>query len=864
MSKILTIILFFIIPAEVIADNLVNKENNNIQNHALYDFAEPAIENYLSIHHGAGTQNWGITQDDNGILYFANNHGVLVFNGESWKTIRLPNMAANRSIVSDKKGNVIWGGKGDFGYLSNINGSIAAKSLKNELEIIDEFNSIVYDSIQTSEGLVFRTKKKIFYIKQDDVLQIVPPRGQKFGVTKLIDNEIIVNVEGLGLHVVADNAIKPIPYALGFNTKKRNINGFHKKDNGLIIFTRRDGIYEINNEVISKVEISHKVLRATTIYRTYQLKDSKIALATYDGIFVINRDYQVVEHYSKSNGLNTNNVRSLFEDTEGNLWAGLNNGIAKIKRNINLRFFDRKFSKIDYNINSHEVIDGEILLATSTGLKISKTTENKVNKVFVEKNKKDLKSQVFSILKDSNNILTGSLKGLGIINASGEYTNLISKNITGTVFAIKQSKVNKDYIFVGGNKGFFIINKKNPKDIIVIKEIKFKVSDFIEYKDLKTIFIHEENKGIHVLKIKSFENNIYNINLFNKDAGFPDLKYLKPHIINNKAIVSTFNGIFEYNPLSKSFIKNEKFISLPSLSKKLISQVIKLPDNQYFINLVGYDNQQRKQEFYIIKGNEAKEIYLNEIQHHNISKISLLNDRIILSGNEGVVFFNFNNINKSSGSKIILSKVKNHNDLIYNSGMLKDYTNKTFVIKNIFNYEENSIQFNVSVTDYRYEKTNMYRYKLDGLEDRFSDYDNYGIIKYIGLSAGTYNLLVETKTANGSVIKDDVFEFTIQKPWWESIYFYLGQIIIFSILLFGIVLNKDNSHIAKYTTSIIFVIIIIVIEYLTIKIEPFVNILSNGVPVFKLLANISVAIILDPINKFINRIIQKMRNKIHV
>ena len=27
----------------------------------------------------------------------------------------------------------------------------------------------------------------------------------------------------------------------------------------------------------------------------------------------------------------------------------------------------------------------------------------------------------------------------------------------------------------------------------------------------------------------------------------------------------------------------------------------------------------------------------------------------------------------------------------------------------------------------------MYRYKLDGLEDRFSDYDKHGIIKYICL-----------------------------------------------------------------------------------------------------------------------------------
>ena len=99
-------------------------------------------------------------------------------------------------------------------------------------------------------------------------------------------------------------------------------------------------------------------------------------------------------------------------------------------------------------------------------------------------------------------------------------------------------------------------------------------------------------------------------------------------------------------------------------------------------------------------------------------------------------------------------------------------------------------------------------------------------------SIGTYNLLVETKTSDGSII-NDIYKFTIEKPWWESIYFYLAQIMIFSISF--VIFSKENSYFSKYTTSIIFVIIIIMIEFLTLKVEPFVNMLSDGVPVFKLM-----------------------------
>ena len=47
-----------------------------------HDFSGfPFITNYTTADYGAGIQNWGITQDRNGILYIANNYGLLEFDG---------------------------------------------------------------------------------------------------------------------------------------------------------------------------------------------------------------------------------------------------------------------------------------------------------------------------------------------------------------------------------------------------------------------------------------------------------------------------------------------------------------------------------------------------------------------------------------------------------------------------------------------------------------------------------------------------------------------------------------------------------------------------------------------------------------
>lgn len=43
--------------------------------------ALPEITNYSKQVYGAGTQNWNIGQDKRGIIYIANNEGLLSFDG---------------------------------------------------------------------------------------------------------------------------------------------------------------------------------------------------------------------------------------------------------------------------------------------------------------------------------------------------------------------------------------------------------------------------------------------------------------------------------------------------------------------------------------------------------------------------------------------------------------------------------------------------------------------------------------------------------------------------------------------------------------------------------------------------------------
>ena len=90
----------------------------------------PSIVNYTKQAYNAGNQNWGIAQDKKGILYFANNQGLLTFDGSFWRKYSLPNNTIVRSVAVDTDSRIYVGGQSEFGYFkANARGALVYTSL---------------------------------------------------------------------------------------------------------------------------------------------------------------------------------------------------------------------------------------------------------------------------------------------------------------------------------------------------------------------------------------------------------------------------------------------------------------------------------------------------------------------------------------------------------------------------------------------------------------------------------------------------------------------------------------------------------------------------------------------------------------
>src|SRR5690606_31890446 len=70
--------------------------------------------------YGAHSQNWEIVQDQRGLIYVANTHGVLEYDGRKWRSIQLPEKGdrAVRSLAITRSGTIFVGGVGEVGYLA--------------------------------------------------------------------------------------------------------------------------------------------------------------------------------------------------------------------------------------------------------------------------------------------------------------------------------------------------------------------------------------------------------------------------------------------------------------------------------------------------------------------------------------------------------------------------------------------------------------------------------------------------------------------------------------------------------------------------------------------------------------------------
>ena len=704
--------------------------------------------------------------------------------------------------------------------------------------------------------IFFRSYKKLFLVEKQKVSVLENSFNDRVERSFFTNQKLFVFIRNTGLYKFNKNNKKfdLVKESKFFDTKSKTVNGFHITDDKKIYITRRSGIYISNTSGLKKIDYNNKTINETTIYRSYQLKNSNIALATYDGIFILNKYLEIIDHFNSDKGMRSNNVRSLFEDSSGNLWAGLDDGIVKILIKSQFRFYPKLYAKTGGTVYDLNLFNNNVFISSATGLRKLSTNNVDLNAEFISVANENIKSQTWAIEPINNSLVVGHLGGLGKIDENESYSQIVSKQITGTIYSLKKSEFLKDKFFVGSRKGLFIFDN-SFEEFQKVENIKSSIWRIVELPTRKEVWVFNEGKGI--FRIKFDENEKISVNKFSSDDGLPSNNKLYISKYKDKLIVGTKLGTYEFDYKVKKFIKSNFFSEKILGKNKHLIRLVSIND-KYLFHTVHYENFKRNQKFYEINNETIKEFPIPEVSKNVSVKYHYLKkDKLYFTSNEGIAVFDINKkvIDRKSNSKVIFSKILVNKKPIFFGGNQQSYDKEVHKIKNIFKYNENSFDFYFSTTDYLDELSNSFNTNIVNYKEKNITFSNDKKFTYENLIPGKYLLEVNSKNARNEDLPSLYYEFTINKPWWQTAYFYIGEIIFFMILLFFTIISKQNSKSQKYATALTFIMILILFEYVNYFLDPLFYNLTGGVPVFNILSKVLLGVLLKPIENLADKLL---------
>lgn len=333
------------------------------------NLGNPPVVNYPKSQTLAGTQTWAIEEDGFGYTWFANNQGVLQFDGYRWELLPIANKTIVRSLACDAAEHKVYvGGQGEFGYFSpDARGVFQYTSLSATLDEPHQDFGDVWHTVVTEQGVFFRADHQVFRYHQKRVRPLFNEE-KSFNFLSQWGSEIILQDDKSQFYTFDGQSFTPRSRN-GYFSLGRISAVLNRPGASTLIVTLHNGIFEETPTGFIPWETDQdEYIRSRVVYCAGMMADQRIILGTsYDGLLIINQDRKIETHLNKKNGLQNNTVLGVAATRKGNVWLGLDNGIDLVKLTSAFREFypDGELQGAGYSAVMHRQ---HLYLGTNTGL----------------------------------------------------------------------------------------------------------------------------------------------------------------------------------------------------------------------------------------------------------------------------------------------------------------------------------------------------------------------------------------------------------------------------------------------------------------------------------------------------------------
>ncbi|NSW46490.1 MAG: hypothetical protein HPY79_11810 [Bacteroidales bacterium] len=688
-----------------------------------------------------------------------------------------------RSICNIDKKNLIIGTEDGF-FLKNLNNNYFKKYY------------ISADKIKDKMVKAYKAGQNLYFFVRDGYVIIYNMITHQL---KVVRANIVEGKETIAVYDSGIFWLESKPYRLcTYDKKKENIKSiqlpFEFNDQALysiqvlknkILVSGNKGFAEINTSSntieyfpVEKLNISELKSTNHLIFASYSPLNEYWLGIRGIGVICLDRNHNVIRKYIQSYQTNNDeNINFKFPiccvfDNSGNVFIGTDgNGLIKI--NIGIRKFNHILPS---EICSNQVKDnfiralyknanGQYYFSTlNSGLIIYNPKKLKCKEI--SKYNKEQISNISFIAPADNDLLLVSTN-IGLLQFSVSGNAFIKQLSSNTIYFSNICKLNDKFI-LGSEDGLFLLQQN---------QITKLNADMLN--QISLLFSLDENSFIAAEK----GDKMYVVSLLNLSKKLP---------------IELPDSIIPYRPIYNSIVKirNEYYVGssfglLRFSSKfkflKRYSQYNGLPDVNIYTML-----SDKSQKIWIStnKGislfDPETESFRNFTESDGLQSLEFNTHSAFFADDGEMLFGGINGFNTFFPDKIIYNKVvpkiklceMELNDKKLNPNNL----NANDLLS--FSYNQNNFTFKIAAMEYTQPSKNEIKVILKGIETKWNYLKNKNSIHYPWLPSGKYELYACASNNDGYWSNPVLLlKFTINPPYWKSIWFYFLIILLFLVIM---------------------------------------------------------------------------------
>jgi ligand-binding sensor domain-containing protein len=738
------------------------------------------ITNYDKNEYLAGNQNWDICNDNKGNIFIANNNGLLTFDGAKWQLLKLPMNTIIRSVAYDNN-RIYIGSFEEFGYWeADSTREWRYYSLIPLLGNTKFHNDEFWKIVKHKNCIYFQSFGTILVYDYKSIKPLNIPGSVLF---LLKSNErLFVQQINSGLYEIIDQDLKFIDGSSIFQkTEVKAIVSI--SDNDYLIGTSSKGVYKYDGNSFSewKNETSED-LKESKINNGIRL-DQKIVFGTIlKGIYVYSLSGKLLNHITSNSSLQNNTILALHGDELGNAWVGMDKGIDYISFKSPIELYEDK-NMSSGTVYSACILKDELYIGTNQGVYIyTLGSDGRFdNKRFL----KNSQGQVWFLKIIDGKLYCGLNDGTYIIE--DHQLKLIS-NISGGYNLNKVTWHDKEYLIQSTYSSVVVYDRK--KDFWAKShEMKGFIAPvrYLEMDFLGNLWLGHTIKGLFMIQPSVNLDSIVSIKKIGSEDKFDD-NANQVFKVDKRIVIPSGNLLYRWDDINSKLIPYNELNEQLEDFKAAKSIVPMGGDKYWFIkkNEIGM--------FEIVFG-KAKLLYriipqkygLNLVE--NYENIVTLNDSLnLICLDNGFAILNINmmnqlkEINKPPIIKEVMTWINNGKKIKIDS-----HSETKIQISNKFD--------NLSISYTSTEpvgQRKFYQYKLEGIDNTWSEWSFNSEVTYTRLPFGNYTFLVSTINSKGIRTKPAKFTFRIKPPWFISLYAFISYLsfLIIGLVCFRIYIKK--------------------------------------------------------------------------